>query len=49
MSRRRTVRLGDSEADQHTIVFKRGEMVEILCSRMGLSGNSEEKKHTRDE
>ena len=31
MSQKRTVRLGDSEADQHTIVFEHGKMVEILC------------------
>jgi hypothetical protein len=33
MSHKRTVRLGDSEADEHTIVFKQGKMVEILCPR----------------
>ena len=31
MSQKRTVRLGDSEADEHTIVFEHGTMVEILC------------------
>ena len=31
MSQKRTVRLGDSEADEHTLVFEHGKMVEILC------------------
>ena len=33
MSQRRTVRLGDSEANQHTIVFEHGKLVEILCPK----------------
>jgi hypothetical protein len=33
ISHKRTVYLGDSEADEHTIVFKHGEMIEILCPR----------------
>ena len=33
MSQRHTVRLGDSEADEHTIVFQHGKMVEILCPK----------------
>ena len=33
MSHKRTVRLLDSEADEHTIVFEHGEMVDILCPK----------------
>ena len=33
MSQRRTVRLGDSEANQHTIVFEHGKLVDILCPK----------------
>jgi hypothetical protein len=33
ISHKRTVHLGVSEADEHTIVFKHGKMVEILCPR----------------
>ena len=45
ISHKRTVHLCDSEADEHTIVFKHGKMVEILCSGRILSGNREEKAH----
>jgi len=31
ISHRKKVYLGDSEPDEHTIVFYKGEMVEILC------------------
>ncbi len=31
MSHKRKIRLSDSDPDEHTIVFHRGEMVEILC------------------
>jgi len=33
MSQKRTVRLGDSEADEHIIVFHHGSMVEIHCPK----------------
>lgn len=31
MSHRRKILLKDSEPDEHSIVFHRGEMIEILC------------------
>ncbi len=31
MSRRKQVRLGDSEPDEHIIAFYKGEMVDIIC------------------
>ena len=31
MSHNKVVRLGDSEPDEHTIVFHKGEMVDIIC------------------
>ena len=31
MSRKKKVRLGDSEPDEHIIVFYKGEMVDIIC------------------
>ena len=33
MSQRRTVRLSDSEAEEHTIVFQNGRMVDVLCPK----------------
>jgi hypothetical protein len=33
MSHRRRVRLLDSEAEEHTIVFEHGKMVDILCPK----------------
>jgi hypothetical protein len=33
MSQNKRVRLGDSAAEEHTIVFHKGEMVEILCPK----------------
>lgn len=33
ISHKRTVRLGDSETDAHTIVFEHGKMVDILCPK----------------
>jgi hypothetical protein len=33
ISHKRTVRLGDSETDEHTIVFEHGKMVDILCPK----------------
>ena len=44
MSLRRTVRLGDSEAHQHTIVFQHGRMVEILCPKMSQTGSQRQSK-----
>ena len=36
MSRKKKVRLGDSEPDKHTIVFYKGEMIDILCPKRPL-------------
>lgn len=33
MSHKKKIYLGDSEPDEHTIVFYRGQMIEILCPR----------------
>ena len=33
MSQRREVYLGDSAPDEHTIVFYKGKMTDILCPR----------------
>jgi hypothetical protein len=33
MSHKKRIYLGDSEPDEHTIVFYKGEMVEILCPK----------------
>ena len=46
ISHKRTVHLGDSEADEHTIVFKHGKMVEILCSRTDSQAPIPKKKCT---
>jgi hypothetical protein len=35
MSKKKRVRLGDSAEDEHTIVFYKGEAVEILCPKLG--------------
>ena len=43
MSQSRTVRLGDSEADEHTIVFRHGKMVEILCPKSDSNRQSPRK------
>ena len=33
MSRKKRVRLGDSEPDEHYIIFYKGEMVDIICPK----------------
>jgi hypothetical protein len=43
MSQKRTVLLGDSEAEEHTIVFEHGKMVEILCPKMDSKRQSRRK------
>jgi hypothetical protein len=43
MSQRRTVRLGDSEAEEHIIVFEHGKMVEILCPKTDSKRQSRRK------
>jgi hypothetical protein len=40
LSRKKRVHLGDSEPDEHTIVFHKGEMVDIICPQQNQ--NSEE-------
>jgi hypothetical protein len=47
MSQNRAVRLGDSEADEHTIVFKHGSMVEILCPKTDSPRQSQRKASRR--
>jgi hypothetical protein len=48
ISNKRTVHLADSEADEHTIVFKHGKMVEILCSRTDCQRQFRKKSARRD-
>ena len=43
MSQKRTVRLGDSEAEEHTIVFEHGRMVNILCPKANVQQSSRRK------
>ncbi len=33
MSHKKKVHLGDSEPDEHTIVFYKGKMIDILCPK----------------
>ncbi len=33
MSRKKKVYLGDSEPDEHIIVFYKGEMVDVICPK----------------
>jgi hypothetical protein len=40
MSKKRAVHLGDSESDEHTIVFEYGTMVTILCPKANTQRNS---------
>lgn len=47
MSQRRTVRLGDSEAEEHTIVFEHGKMVDILCPKTNSERQSRRKSARR--
>ena len=47
MSQSHTVRLGDSEADEHTIVFQHGKMVEILCPKTDSQQQSRRKSARR--
>ena len=47
MSQRRTVRLYDSEADQHTIVFEQGKLVEILCPKTDSQRQPSRKSHRK--
>lgn len=35
MSKRKRVRLGDGEDEEHTIVFYKGVAIEILCPKLG--------------
>jgi len=37
MSRKKKVRLGDSEPDEHIIVFYKGEMIDIICPKQQTS------------
>jgi hypothetical protein len=49
MSKRKGKRLhlNDSEADQHVIVFYRGEMVDIICSKLTEEGKVVQKRAKR--
>jgi hypothetical protein len=47
ISQKRTVRLGDSEADEHVIVFEHGKMVGILCPRRDSQRHSRRKSRRR--
>ncbi len=36
MSKKKRVRLGDGEDNQHTIVFYKSEAIEIVCPTLGI-------------
>jgi len=42
MSRKKKVRLGDSDIPEHTIVFYKGEMIDIICPHQQAEGEEEE-------
>ena len=42
MSRKKKVRLGDSDKPEHTIVFHKGEMIDIICPHQQAEGEEEE-------
>ncbi|MEA3392575.1 MAG: hypothetical protein U9Q91_06310 [Candidatus Marinimicrobia bacterium] len=35
MSKKKETRIGDSEDNEHTIIFNKGAAVEILCPKLG--------------
>jgi len=39
MSRKKKIHLGDSAPDEHTIVFYKGEMVDIICPKQQRADN----------
>jgi hypothetical protein len=41
MSRKRKVRLGDADTPEHTIVFHKGEMIDIICPHQQAEGQDE--------
>ena len=47
ISQKRTVRLGDFEADEHIIVFEHGKMVGIICPRRDPQRPSRRKSRRR--
>ena len=42
MSRRKKVRLGDSDIPEHAIVFYKGEMIDIICPHQQAEGGEDE-------
>lgn len=47
MSQKRTVRLSDSEAEEHTIVFEHGKMITIFCPKANAQQHSRRKGRRR--
>ncbi len=41
MSHRRAIRLGDSAPNEHTIVFYKGKMVDIICPEQNAVGDTQ--------
>jgi hypothetical protein len=41
MSRKKKMRLGDSGSPKHTIVFYKGEMIDIICPNQQAEGKDE--------
>jgi hypothetical protein len=41
MSRKKKVRLGDSDTPEHIIVFYKGEMIDIICPNQQAKGEDE--------
>lgn len=46
-SMKKTVHLYDSEPEEHTIVFRKGRMVEILCPKQEQKSSSKRTARTR--
>ena len=42
MSRKKKVQLGDSDIPEHTIVFYKGKMIDIICPHQQAEGEEEE-------
>ena len=50
MNRKKKVRLGDSGSPEHTIIFYKGEMIDIICPHQQPAGKNEQlrqKSHTK--
>ena len=46
MSRKKKIRLGDSDSPEHTIVFYKGETIDIICPHQQPEGTNEQQKYS---